>query len=754
MIDKKISKPSIRQKAERIINAKSIQVINNLDTISADKIRNLVHELQVHQIELEMQNDELLKSQRELYETKKRYFDLYELAPIGYFTLSIEGLIQEANLTASKLLALTRNKLINKPFSHFIQKEYQDIYYLFRKKLFESHEYTECELQLIKGDKTVFWAHISATIQMHDNKLECRLLLNNITQRKKVEEKLLHIAHYDELTDLPNRVILADRLQQNMIQVKRKNQSLAVIFLDIDGFKDVNDNYGHDVGDKLLIALAKQMKDTLREEDTLSRIGGDEFIVILSDLSDINSSLPLISRLLEAAAKEIYIDDLRIQVSASLGISFYPQSEEIDPDQLLRQADQAMYQAKISGKNCYHIFNIEQDDFIRERFEYIQRLREALNENEFILFYQPKVNMRTGKVIGVEALIRWEHPQKGLVQPDDFLPLVEGHDLSISIGEFVIKSVLSQIEAWQSLNIKIPVSINIAARQLLEDDFFEQFEKILLEFPKVDASLLEIEVLETSKLEDLSKASKVINRFKKLGVNFSLDDFGTGYSSMTYLKKLPITHIKIDQSFVSNMLKNPNDLAILESVIKLSSAFRINVIAEGVETLEHSRVLLQLGCELAQGYIIACPMRPDKFPKWLKEWKPDKSWTNQSLLSEAQGKSLFATVEHRAWIANLHAFLKNKIKTFEIQNIHECNFSQWLDTYGDNYFKSSETLTRVKYLHKSIHNLSLELFEFHKNDQKQELLQGIKKLYSLQEKMLIKISIGDTNSLKKEYKYD
>ena len=314
--------------------------------------------------------------------------------------------------------------------------------------------------------------------------------------------------------------------------------------------------------------------------------------------------------------------------------------------------------------------------------------------------------------------------------------------MSISIGEFVIRSVLSQIETWQSLNIEIPVSINIAARQLLEDNFFEQFEKILLEFPKVDASLLEIEVLETSKLEDLSKASKVINRFKKLGVNFSLDDFGTGYSSMTYLKKLPITHIKIDQSFVSNMLKNPNDLAILESVIKLSSAFRINVIAEGVETLEHGRVLLQLGCELAQGYIIACPMTPDKFLKWLKEWKPDSSWTNQSLLSEAQSKSLFATVEHRSWIANLDAFLKNKIDTFEPQNVHECNFGQWLDTDGDDYFKSSETLTSVKYLHKSIHNLSLELFEFHKNNQEQELVQGIKELYSLQEKLLSKISIG------------
>lgn len=857
------SEHSMRQKAEAIINIKNVQRFNHLDTLSPDEIRKLVHELEVHQIELEMQNEELQRSQEELNETKKRYFDLYDLAPIGYCTLSEAGLIKEANLTASLLLGTNRNKLIKKPFSHFIQKNHQDTYYLFRKKLLEFREYTECELQLVQEDKTLFWAHLSATVETNDNKLELRLLLNNISERKKTEEKLViaasvfshtsegmmitkpngtiydvnkafenitgyskeevigkkpsilssgyhkkdfyrimwdgllkegeyageiwnahkngqvyvekllintiydfngikknyialfsditrtkehvkeleHIVHYDTLTGLPNRVLLTDRLQQNMIQVSRQKQSLAVVFLDLDGFKEVNDSYGHNVGDKLLIALAKQMQGTLREGDTLARIGGDEFVAILSDLPDIKSSLTLITRLLDAAAQQFFINELPIQVSASLGITFYPQVEKIDPDLLLRQADQAMYKAKISGKNRYHIFNTEQDDFIRERFEHIQRLREALNANEFVLYYQPKVNMRTGEVIGVEALIRWLHPQKGLLQPNDFLPFIEGHILSITLGEWVMRTALEQIQQWQNMEIKIPISINISALQLLSNNFLEQFEKILLEFPEVKSSLLEIEILETSKLEDIYKASKVIKSCKKFGIHFSLDDFGTGYSSLTYLKKLAITYIKVDQSFVRDMLKDPNDLAILEGVIKLSHAFHIKVIAEGVETLEHGRTLLQLGCELAQGYIIARPMPSDMFPEWLSKWKTDSSWAKQSLMNDDQSRVLYATVEHRAWIANIDAFLKGETEIHESKDNHNCYFSKWLNKYGKKYFGSLETYNKIKYMHDNIHNLSEELLTLHKNGQNKEVLQ--EKFHSLHHELLREISLDN-----------
>ncbi|TWX49262.1 EAL domain-containing protein [Colwellia hornerae] len=684
----------------------------------------------------------LLRSQKELKETKQRYFDLYNLAPIGYCTLNEEGMIQESNLSASKLLGLGQNELINKSFASFVAKDYQHTYKLFSEALSEPSNHAECELKIVQPDKTIFWAYLSATTEKNYNALELRLLINNVSGRKIAEEKLIYMAHYDTLTGLPsNRIILADRLQQNMKQVKRRNQSLAVVVIDIDNFKAVNDTYGNDVGDQLLIALSKEMQGILRKEDTLARIGGDEFVIILSNLPDIKSSLSLITRLLNSAAQQFFINKLSIQVSASIGITFYPQAERIDPDHLLRQADQAMFEAKLSGKNRYHIFDTKEDDLVRERFEQIQRLREALNTDEFVLYYQPKVNMRTGEVVGAEALIRWEHPEKGLVPPNEFLPIMEGHALSISLGEWVIRSALKQIEHWQSLGIHIPISVNISALQLLSSNFFEQFEKILLEFPNVKPSFLEIEILETSGLEDLPKASKVINRCREFGVHFALDDFGTGYSSLSYLKKLALTYIKIDQSFVRDMLDDPNDLAIIEGVISLSDAFRMQVIAEGVETLEHGRILLQLGCELAQGYVIGRPMPSDKFIDWLGEWKPDSSWTKQSLLNDAQSKFLMAIVEKRLGLKNIVAFLKCESNNYEYQNIHDCHFSKLLKKYGDNYFESVNTLNKVNNLHESMHTLSEELLELHKNAQYKEVLQGIIGLEYIYEELIQEMSL-------------
>jgi diguanylate cyclase (GGDEF)-like protein/PAS domain S-box-containing protein len=574
------------------------------------------------------QTTELLNNQKELKKSKQRYFELYNLAPIGYCTLSEKGLIKESNLSASTLLGLSQNSLINKPFSQFLHLDSQNTYNGFYQQLFRSSEDAECELKLIQPDKSVFWAHLSATIETHNNVLEIRLLLNNISERKIAEEKLIYMAHYDTLTGLPsNRMLLAARLLQNMKQVERRNETLAVIVIDVDNFKVINDTYGLNVGDQLLITLSKEMRAILRKEDTLARVGGDEFVIIMSNLPNVKSILPLIASILEVTSQQFLINKFLIQVSASIGVKFYSQAEIIDPDHLLRQAEQAMYEAKLLGKNRYYVFDTKADDLVRNRLNKIKRIGKALIDNEFVLYYQPKVNMRTGQVVGVEALIRWQHPQKGLVPPNEFLPAIEEHLLSISVGEWVIRTALTQIENWQSLGIHIPISINVGALQLLSNNFVSHFEKILLEFPNVSPSFLEIEVLETSGIEDLSKASKVVNSLRKLGINFALDDFGTGYSSLTYLKRLEITLIKIDQSFVRGMLEDQSDLAIIEGIIGLCDAFKMHVIAEGVETLEHGQILLQLGCELAQGYFIAHPMPNHEFPSWLSNWKPDNSWT-------------------------------------------------------------------------------------------------------------------------------
>lgn len=452
-------------------------------------------------------------------------------------------------------------------------------------------------------------------------------LSNDITPIKKHQEQLERIAHFDLLTNLPNRVLLADRLSQAMLQCGRHEQSLAVVFLDLDTFKAVNDTHGHDVGDELLIVLSLRMKEALRENDTLSRIGGDEFIAVLADLDKVEDCEPVLERLLQAASKSVNIGNVVLNVSASIGVTIYPQ-DNVDTDQLIRHADQAMYVAKQSGKNRYHLFDTAQDDAMKIQRESLEAIRNALDNHEFLLHYQPKVNMKTGEVTGAEALIRWQHPKRGLLNPIEFLPVIENHAMMIEMGEWVIDSALSQISQWQKMGLTLPISIsvNIAAVQLQQSDFTQRLIRQLADHPEVDPCRLELEILETSVLEDLHHVSTIMNDCMELGVNFALDDFGTGYSSLTYLRRLPAGLIKIDQTFVRDMLNDSNDMAIVEGVIGLAKSFKRDVIAEGVETIEHGTALLQLGCELAQGYGIAKPMPASDILVWIRDWKPDANW--------------------------------------------------------------------------------------------------------------------------------
>jgi diguanylate cyclase (GGDEF)-like protein/PAS domain S-box-containing protein len=449
---------------------------------------------------------------------------------------------------------------------------------------------------------------------------------SDISDIKEHQSKLEHIAHFDALTGLPNRTLLSDRLQQAMAQAQRREQQVAVAYLDLDGFKAINDRHGHAAGDQVLICLAHRMKEVLRDGDTISRIGGDEFVAVLIDLQDSSSSTPLLNRLLAVAALPVQVGELSLQVSASLGVTLYPQVYEVEADQLLRQADQAMYQAKLAGKNRYHVFDAAQDSSLRVHHESLERIRQALAQREFTLHYQPKVNMRSGVVIGAEALIRWQHPEKGLLAPAMFLPVIEDHPLEVDVGEWVIDTALSQIERWHAAGLELPVSVNISASQLQQADFVKHLQASLARHPNVRPNCIELEVLETSALADMAQVSQVIEDCAKMGVEFSLDDFGTGYSSLTYLKQLQVAQLKIDQSFVRGMLDDPDDLAIVQVVISLAAAFKREVIAEGVETVAHGTALLELGCALAQGYGIARPMPAEKMPAWAATWKPDAAW--------------------------------------------------------------------------------------------------------------------------------
>ena len=495
----------------------------------------------------------------------------------------------------------------------------------------------EVENALKNGSSFFEWVHkrldgkeITCAVLLTRNEIEGETVIQgtvrDITEQKIQQLQLERIAHYDVLTSMPNRVLLADRMKQAMSHAKRTHTVVAIAYLDIDGFKMINDQHGHNSGDRFLVQLSKRMRNVLRETDTLARIGGDEFVIVMGDFQNPDASLPVFDRLLEEASHPFSDGENQLQVSASLGITFYPQADVLDADQLLRQADQAMYQAKLAGKNRYHLFDLINDKAQRGHHSQIARLQTALQTEEFILFYQPKVNMKTGRVLGVEALIRWQHPELGCLGPDQFLPLIEGHPLEVSVDNWVLETAVKQMSAWHQQGIELPISINLGAYQLQSPDFVQTLRNTLHRYPDCLPEHLELEILESSALSDLERVTQVMNECISLGVRFALDDFGTGYSSLTYLKRLPAESLKIDRSFVGDMLEDPDDHAILEGVLGLARAFGRQAIAEGVETEAQGIALLALGCEVAQGYYIARPQPASDVIQWMKAWKKPDSW--------------------------------------------------------------------------------------------------------------------------------
>lgn len=450
-------------------------------------------------------------------------------------------------------------------------------------------------------------------------------LFTDITAHKEHERQLEHIAHFDALTGLPNRVLLGDRLQQAMLRCSRQERSLAVAFLDLDGFKSINDSHGHDVGDEFLISVGGRMKSVLRDGDSLARIGGDEFVAVLADLDRPQACEPVLDRLLAAAAEPVVVGEVTLRVSASIGVTIYPQ-DGVDADMLMRHADQAMYLAKQAGRNRWHLFDLAHDSAAKSQRESLEQIREAFRLRQFVLYYQPKVHMGQGTVIGAEALIRWQHPQRGVLPPAAFLQTIEDHPISLEVGDWVIATALAQMAAWHARGLDMPVSVNIGARQLQQPGFADQLAEHLRRHPQIPPHCLELEILETSALEDIAQVSEVMQACRSLGVRFALDDFGTGYSSLTYLKRLPADMIKIDQSFVRDMLEDTEDRAIVEGVVGLARVFHREVIAEGVETRAHGALLRQLGCELAQGYGVARPMPADALAAWVARWLAAPEW--------------------------------------------------------------------------------------------------------------------------------
>ena len=429
-------------------------------------------------------------------------------------------------------------------------------------------------------------------------------VFTDISHIKAHEAELDRVTHYDLLTGLPNRRLLVERLNQAMLRTAREGRSLAVCFLDLDGFKEINDLHGVATGDALLVGVAEHLKSVLRSEDTLARLGGDEFVLLLSQIGSVEHCTSILDRVLEAASRPVPVQDRVLTVTASVGVSLYP-DDQADPDLLLRHADQAMCVAKQAGRNRYQLFDPENDRKADARRLQLGWLRRALEQGEFLLHYQPKVELGGGKLVGAEALLRWHDPRQGLRSPAEFLPFIAGSDLERPLGDWVIGEAVAQAARWLDQGLDLCVSINVSANQLLDGGFHATMAQVLARHPELPPHLIELEILESAAIADMQQAIQVMGQCRQLGIRFALDDFGTGYSSLTYLRRLPVGTLKVDKSFIDDILADRVQGDLVGYIIDMAHTLNLSVVAEGVESEAQLEKLHEYDCDCIQGYVFS-----------------------------------------------------------------------------------------------------------------------------------------------------
>jgi len=642
---------------------------------------------------------------------------VFDNAHEGIMITDPKGRIIEVNSTFTELTGYSRDEAVGQTPDLLKSGHHDPAFYEEMWRKIRDDGYWRGEIWNRKKSGEIFVEQLTiSSVRNRDGALSNFVaIFSDITLLKQHQQRLEHLAHFDALTQLPNRMLLGDRMQLAKAQTERSGKMLAVCYLDLDNFKPINDQFGHSVGDYLLIEVAHRLKTCVRAGDTVARLGGDEFVLLITNLDDLHECDHAMSRVISALASPFRVSAQFVDVSASIGVTIYPHDGS-DSDTLLRHADQAMYAAKQGGRNRYHLFDPENDRRARVRREEITRIREGLVNGEFRLYYQPKVNMREGCVIGAEALIRWQHPELGLLLPGSFLPALEGNELALEVGDWVIQEALKQIDEWhRTQGIDLSVSINIAGDQLQHQGFSKRLGELLACYPNVSPGQIELEVLETAALEDIQTTAELFVECRNLGVTFALDDFGTGYSSLTYFRRLPADMLKIDQSFIRNMLDDPDDLAIVEGVIGLTRAFQRQVIAEGVETVEHGLVLLLLGCDMAQGFGIARPMAAELLPDWIRKFQPDELWNLATAFewSREDLPMLIAEVDHKRWKKQLYAYLDHSENGASppAQDEHACRFGRWYYSPGSQRYANIEAFKTLETAHSRLHEIGRQLLE-------------------------------------------
>ncbi|SDG69563.1 PAS domain S-box-containing protein/diguanylate cyclase (GGDEF) domain-containing protein [Duganella sp. OV458] len=603
----------------------------------AQRVQALVHKLQQSQNDLSAQLARTLLAQQQLQVEKDRIE--VTLASIGdaVITTDLNGKIDTINEVAQALTGWPESRargmqlhqvfvLANNFGQHSLLKAMKQIY--------AGGEVVKVGNQNLRNriGQTCTVEYTANAIRTPQGEVQGSVLVfRDVTERRQLMQQISWQSNHDILTGLPNRAALALRFEQEVQRAREHNHLLAVCLFDLDHFQHVNQALGQAVGDEILKQAASRLHDFAGQRHYVARLGGDEFVLLLPELNDRAAIEYAMGKLMAALARDYLCDGKAVSMSASVGIAVYT-GNDISADSLLRHADQALYQAKITGRNRHHFFDADLDEQVRTHHNRRTEVRNAVRANELVLYYQPKLDMRQGRIVGMEALLRWDHPTRGVVGPMDFLPIVEHTDVIVDIGEWVLREALRQLESWRAFDADWVISVNIAARHFQRHDFVERLTAILAEFPDVPPHMLELEILESSALSDINHVRSVMLDCQALGISFALDDFGTGYSSMSYLKRLPADVLKIDQSFVRNMLVDRDDLHLVSAVIGLARSFGLGVIAEGVETIEHGAMLMRLGCDRVQGYGIARPMPADDILAWVAGFDTAPVWQSAATL--------------------------------------------------------------------------------------------------------------------------
>ncbi|QXM07270.1 EAL and GGDEF domain-containing protein [Crassaminicella indica] len=568
---------------------------------------------------------ELMRALKELKESEEKFRSFFQTAIDMIYVLDKNGIILEMNHSVQETLGYSQREMCYKSLAMFLTSDSKKLFYENLSIIF-SKGFSRLEMQYISKNNDIITVDCSSSV-IYDEKNEPKYIVafqRDISKLKKSAEEIQYLAYHDTVTDLPNRRLGKDILQFAIHNALRKQSMVGVMFVDLDRFKCINDSLGHGMGDTLLKYVGKRFKDCVREDDSVVRLGGDEFMIILNNINTSNNVWNIADRMIRTFSKPFWLNEKEIHITCSIGIAMFPEHGE-DVETLLKNADIAMYQAKESGRNNFKFFDNKLNHKVDEEMKIKEGIISAIKRKEFTLYYQPKIHINSGEIVGWEALVRWNHPHMGFISPAKFIPIAEKSGLIKNIDKFVLEMACKQIKELVDKGIRPKsVAINISSSQFNDSNFINTLDRIIAEVG-VDPKLLNLEITETTAMQDTYYAKMIFEKIKKRGISLSLDDFGTGYSSLNYLKSFPIDVLKIDKSFVDDICSDQVNNTIVAATITMAKVLDIIVVAEGVETKEQLELLKMAGCEECQGYLFSKPVPIEKMEEMLIKQKFSKA---------------------------------------------------------------------------------------------------------------------------------